>query len=400
VAGFSSATWGSPKRAYSGAYDAFAAKLDGSGNLTWHTFLGSSGEDRGFSVAVDGSGNVYVSGYSNATWGSPKRAYTGDYDAFAAKLDGSGNLTWHTFVGGSDTDAGHGIAVDGSGNVYVGGYSGATWGSPKRAYTGDKDAFAAELDGSGNLTWNTFLGEGAPDAGRDVAVDGSGNVYVTGSSESTWGSPKRAYSGDNDAFAAELDGSGNLIWNTFLGCSGGDSGTSIAVDGSGNVYVTGSSDATWGSPKRAYTPPFHNAFAVELDGNGNLTWNTFLGGSGGDSGRGVAVDGSGNVYVAGYSGATWGSPKRAYTAYQDASVAKLDGSGNLIWNTFLGGSSTDFSYGIAVSGSGNAYVTGYSTATWGSPKRAYTAGLDALAAILMDTSSWEHVCLPLVVRNY
>ncbi len=84
---------------------------------------------------MDGSGNVYVGGYSYATWGSPIRAYTSSADAFAAKLDSGGNLTWNTFLGGSGYDFGNGIAVDGSGNVYVGGYSCATWGSPIRAYT-------------------------------------------------------------------------------------------------------------------------------------------------------------------------------------------------------------------------------------------------------------------------
>ncbi|MDD8026395.1 MAG: SBBP repeat-containing protein, partial [Acidobacteriota bacterium] len=165
VAGYSTANWGTPKRAYTSSWDAFAAKLDSGGNLTWNTFLGGSGSDFGNDIAVDGSGNVYVGGYSNATWGSPIRAYTSNYDAFAAKLDSGGNLTWNTFLGGSGIDYGNGIAVDGSGNVYVGGYSNATWGSPIRAYTSDADAFAAKMPetptGIGLVSFEAVAGRAA-----------------------------------------------------------------------------------------------------------------------------------------------------------------------------------------------------------------------------------------------
>ncbi|MFC1925011.1 Ig-like domain-containing protein, partial [Chloroflexota bacterium] len=380
ITGYSNVAWGSPLQSHSGGYDAFVAKLDGSGTLTWNTFLGSSVTDKGYGIAVDGSGNVYVAGESLATWGgSPVQAHSGGYDAFAAKLNGSGSLTWNTFLGSDSGDTGYGIAVDGSGNVYVTGNSGATWGTPERAYSGGDDAFAAELDSSGTLTWNTFLGSSATDHGYGIAVDGSGNVYVTGDSGATWGTPVRAYSNNGDAFAAKLNGSGNLTWNTFLGGSSTDNGNAIAVDSSGNVYVTGNSGATWGTPERAYTSN-GDAFAAKLNGSGSLTWNTFLGGSSSDYGNGLAVDGSGNVYVTGNSLATWGSPLRAYTSNGDAFTAKLNGSGNLSWNTFLGGSSTDNGLGIAVYGSGNVYVTGYSNGTWGvSPVRAYSSNADAFA---------------------
>ncbi len=379
VTGGSSATWGSPVRAYASGSDAFAAKLDSFGGLTWNTFLGGSGDDYGRGIAVDGSGNVYVAGQSYATWGSPVRAYTTSVsDGFAARLNSSGGLIWNTFLGGSGFDVGYAIAVDGSGNVYAAGTSGATWGSPVRAYTG-YDAYAAKLNSSGGLTWNTFLGGISVEEGFAIAVDGSGNVYVGGESQFTWGSPVRAYTAGNDVLLAKLNSSGGLTWNTFLGGSGNDVGRGIAVDGSGNVYVAGYSSATWGSPVRAYTSGY-DAFAAKLGSSGGLTWNTFLGGSGSDFGNAIAMDGSGNVYVTGESDATWGSPVQAYTAGNDALLAKLNSSGGLTWNTFLGGSGSDFGIGIAVDGSGNVYVTGESDATWGSPVRAYTSGNDGFAA--------------------
>ena len=163
--------------------------------LEWNTFLGGSGIDVGFAIAVDASGNVYVGGESTATWGSPLQAHSGEADAFAAKLDSSGALVWNTFLGGSGGDASTAIAVDASGNVYVGGYSNATWGSPLRPHSGGWDAFAAKLDASGALVWNTFLGSSGDDWGLAIAVDASGNVYVGGYSFATWGIPLRPHSG-------------------------------------------------------------------------------------------------------------------------------------------------------------------------------------------------------------
>ncbi len=379
VMGISQATWGSPKRAFSSSYDVFAAKLDRNGNLLWNTFLGGGGWDGGGGIAVDGSGNVYVSGDSPGKWGSPRRAFTARTDAFVAKLDNNGNLLWNTFLGGSQYESGGGIVVDGSGSIYVVGRSSGKWGSPKRSYSSSSDAFAAKLDNGGNLTWNTFLGGSGIDNGYAIAV-GGGGVYVAGMSSATWGSPRRAYSGW-DAFAAKLNSNGSMIWNTFLGGSEYDSGHAIAADGSGNVYMAGYSYKTWGSPKRAFTSTTQpDAFAAKLNSNGNLTWNTFLGGDGYDRGYGIKVDGSGNIYVGGESGTRWGSPKRAYSKFGDAFAAKLDGNGNLAWNTFVGGNGVEYGRAIAVDGNGDAYIVGSSGATWGSPKRAFTSVFDAFVA--------------------
>ena len=308
-------------------------------------------------------------------------------------------ITWNTSLGTSGVDYAHGIAVDGRGSVYVAGASDSTWGSPVRPYTvgseGYRDAFVAQLTADGTLVWNTFLGGSGDDAGYAVAIDGSGNVDVAGWSSGTWGSPVRSYTASPpslvgyDAFVAQLTTDGALVWNTFLGGNGDDFGNGIAVDSSGNIYVAGSSDVAtlggaWGSPVRAYTW-FNDAFAAKLTASGALVWNTFLGGNGDDVGNGIALDSSGNIYVVGtsasvsYTSGTWGNPVRAYTAGADGFVAKLTTAGALLWNTFIGGSGDDYGNGIALDSSGNIDVVGDSSATWGSPVSAYTAGYDALA---------------------
>jgi hypothetical protein len=376
VAGYSTSTWGSPVAAYGGGgVDAFAAKLDSNGNLVWNTFLGGTGNDEAFKVALDGTGNAYLTGYSDAGWGSPVRAYSGYYDVFVAKLDINGNLIWNTFLGsgGFGFDIGRSVAVDGIGSVSVVGYSSATWGSPVRAFGGVMDSFAAKLDASGNLLWNTFLGGSAIDYGKAVAVDLIGNVYVTGSSDAAWGSPVVAYGSGTAAFAAKLDASGTLTWNTFLGSGGSNTGEGVAVDGIGNVYVAGNSSAPWGSPVGSFNGG-EDAFAAKLDSSGTLVWNTFFGSNSTDTGEGVTLDGSGNVYVAGFSDATWGSPARAYSGSFDAFAVKLDSGGTLIWNTFFGSASSDHGFGVAVDSSENVHVAGYSEATWDSPVRAHGGG--------------------------
>jgi hypothetical protein len=381
VTGESSATWGSPVRPFAGWRDAFVAKLNKNGALEWNTFLGGpTYADYGIGIAVDTSGNVYVVGYSNASWGSPIRPFVGSDDAFVAKLNDCGALQWNTFLGGSGADRGTDIALDTSGNIYVAGYSNVSWGSPVRPFAGSDDAFAAELNNSGALQWNTFLGGSTKaDLCFGIAVDTSRNIYLAGDSYATWGSPVRPFAGTDDVFAAKLNNSGVLQWNTFLGSLDYDFGGSIAVDTSGNVYVAGISDLAWGLPVRPYAGGF-DAFAAKLNNSGALQWNTFLGGSGDDFGRYITVDTSGNVSVTGESSATWGSPVRPFAGTDDVFAAKLNNSGALHLSTFLGGPGDEISGGIAADSSGNVYVTGTSYGTWGSPVHPFVGSCDAFIA--------------------
>ncbi|MBT4482180.1 MAG: hypothetical protein HOC71_00715 [Candidatus Latescibacteria bacterium] len=179
------------------------------------------------------------------------------------------------------------------------------------------------------LTWNTFIGSENDDTtGNAIAVDGSGNIYIAGVSDVTWGTPVNAFAGGNEAFAAKFNTSGVLQWNTFMGSGTEDYGNAIAVDGSGNIYVTGTSDATWGSTVVNAHTGFVDAFAAKLDTSGVLQWNTFMGhpqnGGGSDYGNGIAVDGSGNIYIVGTSDGSWGTPVVGYTAGDEAFVAKFN----------------------------------------------------------------------------
>jgi hypothetical protein len=395
-----SGAWGTPVNAHAGGSDAFAAKLNSNGTLQWHTFMGSASGDVGKDIAVDGSGNVYVTGYSGATWGSsPVNAHGGSDDAFTAKLNSSGALQWNTFMGSVNNDYGYGIAVDGSGNVYVTGYSEATWGTtPVNAHAGGRDAFAAKLNSNnGALLWHTFMGSAGWDWGDGIAVDGSGNVYVAGSSYVTWGAvPVNAFAGGRDAFAAKLNSNGALQWNTFMGSANNDYSYGLAIDGSGNVYVTGESDTTWGTPLNLYAGGV-DVFVTKLNSNGALQWHTFMGSAASEQSFDIAVDGSSNVYVTGLGNATWGTPLNPFIGNGDAFAAKLNSNGALQWNTFMGSASTDFADGIAVDGSSNVYVIGSSQATWGTPVNPHAGGLleDVFVAKIGNTLTY----LPIILNN-
>jgi len=163
----------------------------------------------GKEVAVDGSGNVYVTGHGQGAWSLPPvSGFKGMADVFVAKLDANGNWQWHTFLGSAGTEQREGIALDTGGNIYVVGLGDQTWGSPFRPKAGPWDGFVAQLNNSGVLMWNAFLGSdntiSYSEAARGVAVDGTGKVNVVGWSMGTWGSPIRPYAGNGDAFVAQI----------------------------------------------------------------------------------------------------------------------------------------------------------------------------------------------------
>jgi hypothetical protein len=243
-----------------GYYDAFVAKVNPSGTaLVYAGFLGGSGWDGGHGIAVDSSGNAYVTGYNGSSdfpaVVGPDTSYNGGGDAFVAKVNPSGTaLVYAGFLGGSYYDYGCGIAVDSSGNAYVTGYTGSSdfpaVVGPDTSYNGGGDAFVAKVNPSGTaLVYAGFLGGSSEDAGRGIAVDSSGNAYVTGVTKSSdfpaVVGPDTSYNGGGDAFVAKVNPSGTaLVYAGFLGGSGWDEGHGIAVDSSGNAYVTGVTESS------------------------------------------------------------------------------------------------------------------------------------------------------------
>jgi hypothetical protein len=240
---------------------------------------------------------------------------------------------------------------------------------------GSYDAFVTKVNANGqSLAWSSYLGGAGKDEGHGIAVDGNGNVYVTGKTESsdfpTTGGFDTTLGLDGlDAFVTKVTAGGSLAWSSFLGGTIGDTGNGIAVDGNGNVYVTGETAST-DFPTTGGFDTTHggliDAFVTKVNATGSLVWSSFLGGSFIDIAHGIAVDGSGNVYVTGSTTSTdFPTPGGFATTNRgsyDAFVTKVNANGqSLAWSSYLGGSSIDFGYGIAVGGNGNVYVTGSTT---------------------------------------
>ena len=357
---------------HNGGLDAFVLKLDPQGQHLWSTYLGGTGSDVGNGIAVDGSGNILVTGETASSgWvsGGWDTSHNRDQDAFVVKLSPHGQHVWSTYLGGTDSDVGNGVAVDGLGNVLVTGYTfspGWVSGGWDTSHNGGQDAFVTKLDHQGEHLWTTYLGAGGWDAGFSIAVDSAGSALLTGETyHSGWvsGGWDTSDNGKQDAFVAKLSPQGEHLWSTCLGGAMNDNARGITVDDSGNVLMAGStSSGGWVSGGWDTSPNGGpDAFVMKFSQQGEHLWSTYLGGGGDDYGRGVTVDGFGNVLATGYtwsSGWVSGGWDTVYDGGYDAFLVKLSPQGQHLWSTYLGGGSDEHGYGIAVDDSGNVLVTG------------------------------------------
>jgi hypothetical protein len=376
--------------------------------LSYSTYLGGSDMDYANGIAVDPSGNAYVTGYTASidfplvtpAQSSPGGGTCTDgvatiacFDAFVTKLNPAGTgLVYSTYLGGSGQDYGTRIALDASGDAYVTGYTNSTDFPVQNALqsenAGGFDVFVAELSADGaSLIYSTYWGGSGDDIGTGVAVDSSGNAYISGYTASpdfpvTSGALQANYGGgDHDGFVVKVSLRGaELGYSTFLGGSADDYAYGVAVDSAGDAYVTGATNSPNFPTVNAFQPnyagglcavapntfPCYDAFVAKLNPAGSaLIYSTYLGGTGSDYGYAIALDGSSNAYVTGYTTSTnfpttAGAFQRVFGGSYDAFVAKLDGAGSaLVYSTYLGGTGTEIGYDVAVDSSGRAFVTGY-----------------------------------------
>jgi len=353
--------------------------------LVYSTYLGGSGADWGNGIAVDSSGNAYVTGATHSTDFPTLNALQltsgGGYeDAFVAKINPAGNaLVYSTYLGGSNDDAGSGIAVDSSGSSYVTGTSyspdfpTANAFQPNLASTLGSNAFVTKFSPDGSaLVYSTYLGGSSYEQGNGIVVDASSHAYVTGVTQSrdfptTGGGFQTTCGCNDDAFVTKfsVDGTG-LLYSTYLGGNANDQGNGVAVDQFGSAYVTGSTlSSDFPTTNGAFESGSDGgAFVSKLNADGTgLLYSTYLG-SGGDHAYAIAVDSSANAYLTGETiltnfPTTNGAFQHTPAGYSDAFVTKLNAAGSaLVYSTYLGGSDYDLGYGIAVDSLGNALLIG------------------------------------------
>lgn len=348
-------------------------------------------------IAIDSAGDTCITGTINSTHLPIKNAFQsnllGKTDAFVAKFTSSGFLIYSTYLGGARDDRGTAIAIDSNGNCYITGITTSSNFPLKNAfqnklYTYGIAGFISKFNSVGKLIFSTYL------ESRDnfhvlptsIAVDKSGNCYVTGDTDSNTFPTKNAYnstfSGFYDAFLTKFNSNGDLVFSTYLGGSGIDGGFGIAVDLTGASYITGFTSSPNFPTKNAFNSTYSggitDAFVAKFNYKGKLIFSTYLGGNSNhfysiqgnpytadqSSGNGIAVDNHGNVYIVGSTTSPVFPTKNAFAKSYggglfDGFVAKLNSTGALDFSTYLGGNNTDQGLYIAVDSNESIYVTGF-----------------------------------------
>lgn len=376
--------------------DAFIAKINPTGtSLLYATYLGGGGFDRALGLAVDAAGNAYVTGSTASpdfplTAGVLRNTFVNG-EAFVAKLNSTGSaLSYATFLGGGGNEIAYSLAVDGTGNAFVTGLTSSSnfHVSPnalKGNIGGVFDAFVTKLNPTASATiYSTYLGGGGAETGFAISVDGNGSAYVAGSTSSTdfpatAGAYQRTFGGStgrSDAFVAKLNNTGTaLTYATYLGGAAADTAYGLAVDTTGNAYVTGETGFVTGGTNFPVTPgalqtnfgggePATDAFVTKFNASGSaLVYSTFFGGNGTDRGAALALNAAGNAYVTGLTASAnliaAGGGLGVYGGNVDAFVTGLNAAGAaLTYFSYLGGGSNDDGAAIALSNTGEIYVTG------------------------------------------
>lgn len=381
-------TLGPEQASMAGDTDVFVTKWNAAGTgIVYSTYIGGGNRDVALGVAVDGAGDAYITGFTYSrdfptTSGTLRGSFVGDSKAFVLKLNPGGNgLLYSTFLGGSGDDYGAGIAVDAAGEAHIAGYTASvdfptTTGAYQQYYGGGSyDGFLAKLNAAGSaLVYATYLGGIANDTAAGVALDPSGNIYVTGQTQSANFpilNPVQATSSESDAFVVKISASGQVQYSTYLGGTGLNNGTAIAADASGNAYVTGLTNAldfpVTSNAHQGVNNGSYDAFVATLNAYGSSVLNaTYLGGSGSDVSYGIALDGSDNIYIAGSTNSidfpTFEAAQPAYNGSGDAFVAVFNNQlTSLVYATYFGGSGNDLAAGVAADSAGNAYITGWTS---------------------------------------
>jgi len=389
--------------------------------LVYSSFLGGSDLDGAAAIALDRSGNVYVTGQTvspNFPTHTPYHLAYALNDVFVTKLNSNGTaLIYSTYVGGSDDDFPAGIAVDMNGNAYVAGQttslnfpavsalqSGLAGGS------GLSDAFVFKLgSGGSSLVYSTYFGGPDIDYANAIAVDSSGNAYITGGTASGSQFPKQTpfqshAGGLLDAFVAKINPAGSaLVYSSWLGGQDDEQGYAIAVDTNGNAYVAGEVFDYGNTASFPLLNPLqalfgggeNDGFLAKINASGSApVFVTFLGGSDNDTAFGITLDASNNVCLTGQTRST--DFPTTFNAQQpengggldfgtaDAFVTKISSSGaSLLYSTYFGGSSDEAGYAVAVDNSGQIYLTGYTVSdldfpiTPGADQPFYSGGASA-----------------------
>jgi hypothetical protein len=350
-----------------GASDIYLAKFDSEGNHLWSQRFGDSDIQIPLGVATDGAGSVFITGmfYGTVDFGGGPLIGAGGRDIFLAKFDPSGNHLWSHGFGDEDSQESTGLALDGGGNVFITGWFDGTvdFGGGPLDVNGDLDVFLARFDPNGNHLWSQRFGGVTRQEAYDVAADGEGNVVITGHFDGTvdFGGGPLMSEGAEDIFLAMHDADGLHRWSRSFGDSESQSGESVAVDGAGDVLLTGDFRGIvdcGGGPLTSAGET--DILLAKFDQEGDHLWSHGFGDPEYQGGRSVAADGAGNVLLTGYMSGTvdfGGGP--LVSEGSDVFLAWFDTDGSHLWSERFGDSEQQLALSVAADGSGSVLLTGF-----------------------------------------
>lgn len=419
--------------------DAFLVKMNAAGNRLWATYYGGSNDDRGNAGATDALGNIYMAGETNSlglsaggfqnTFGGA--APTGGIgDAFLVKFNTSGARIWATYYGGSNDDRAYGCAVDASGNIFIAGSTNsisgiASTGSFQSTYGGGSsttsdamgDAFIVKFDAAGNRLWGTYYGGSDLEIGNACALDGTGNIYLTGRTQSsnniasTGAFQTTMTSGGISAFLVKFNTGGGRIWGTYYGNVYSE-GAGCVADAAGNIYLAGHTSS---NNNNIASGGFQNtlsgsndAFLAKFNAAGTRLWGTYYGGTGLDFGFSTTIDNYGFIYLAGQTQSTTGIASGGFqnslSGIIDGFVAKFDATGNRIWGTYYGGTGFEGIRSCKGDATGSVYLAGFTNsasgvATTGAFQTMPGGGADAFLAKIKELCITDSVTITQNICN-
>lgn len=318
------------------------------GTSAWTRQFGTRRADEAQAVALDGSGNAYVVGWTFGTL--PGQAPAGTVDAFVRKVDSKGNELWTRQFGSWDSDFARSVAVGPSGDAYVVGETEGTL--PAQHSSGGRDAFIRRYDRDGTVRWTRQFGGPGGDGATGVAVDAAGDAYVVGTTAASL--PGQTWAGDYDAFIRKYDVTGDELWTRQFGSPADDYGVAVGLDRLGNPTVVGSTDGTLPGETSAGGT---EAFLRRFDPTGTPLWTHQFGTGSADEGWGVAIDQTGNTYVVGTTEPR-GSLTQTAPAKTHCFARKYGAGGEELWMKLFGTDDTDLAFSVAVDESGHPYLAG------------------------------------------
>jgi uncharacterized protein (TIGR02145 family) len=386
------ASAGSYQDTYTGNFDGFLAKFNAAGQRLWGTYIGDTGYDAVFSCIINKSGYIYISGATQSTSGiaSPgahQKVFGGGIsDCFIEKFNQAGDRLWGTYYGGNNSDDNGTITSDNNGFIFLSGTTKsdtgiATPGCYQQYINHPSDIFLAKFDSNGIRLWGTYYGGDGSEQNGSCVIDGSGNVYIDGltNSQNNFTSPGAFQStfggGINDAFLVKFSNGGQRLWATYYGGFDDDAGGGCSIDSLKNIIMVGRTNSVNGiSSPGCYQPDLGSntwpgdGFIVKFDSAGQRLWGTYYGGSLGDNFSSSSIGWNNEIFISGHTNSpdnisSPNSYQPGLNGVGDAMLVKFNAAGQRIWGTYYGGNNSETSYWCRYKQDDTIYITGLTYST-------------------------------------